>query len=200
VQQFIYLASQSPRRCEILRQIGVPHVQVDAAVIEVPRDNELPSYYVSRLSLEKALAGLATVNAKGLDKKPVLGADTIVVIDNQILEKPIDAAHSAAMLRQLAGRTHQVMTAVTLVDEYQSVTALSITDVVFRNMSDAEISLYWHTGEPRDKAGGYAIQGLGAVFVEQIKGSYSGVVGLPIEKVRELLVKFNFTWWQTLQP
>jgi septum formation protein len=197
VQHFIYLASQSPRRREILCQIGVPHVQVDAAVIEVPRHHELPSDYVSRLSLEKALAGLATVNAHGLDKKPVLGADTVVVIDHHILEKPTNAAHGAAMLRQLAGRTHQVMTAVTLADEYQSATALSITDVVFRNISDAEIDLYWHTGEPCDKAGGYAIQGLGAVFVEQIKGSYSGVVGLPIEKVRELLAKFNLTWWQT---
>ncbi|MES2674170.1 MAG: Maf family protein [Pseudomonadota bacterium] len=192
----IYLASQSPRRRELLLQIGVPHEVVSASVVEIPLSHESPSEYVQRLACEKAKAGLATVMARGLKVKPVLGADTIVVSEGKILEKPLDADHAAAILRQLAGATHQVITAVALAFEQELSVNLSITDVVFRPLSEAEISAYWLTGEPQDKAGGYAIQGLGAVFIQQIRGSYSGVVGLPIEQTVELLAQAGICWWQ----
>lgn len=192
----IYLASQSPRRRELLLQIGVPHEVVNASVVERPLSHESPTAYVQRLACEKARAGLATVMAQGLRVKPVLGADTIVVSEGKILEKPLDADHAAAILRQLAGATHQVITAVALAFEQELTVKLSITDVVFRPLSEAEISAYWLTGEPQDKAGGYAIQGLGAVFIQQIRGSYSGVVGLPIEQTVELLAQAGICWWQ----
>jgi len=200
----IYLASQSPRRRELLQQIGVAHAVIRADVIETPLEHESAIDYVQRLAREKALAGLITLRKQALAIKPVLGADTIVVSDGNILEKPRDAIHAAAMLRQLSGKTHQVMTAVALAigsttkstAESKVETRLSITDVTFRSLDDAEIAAYWHTGEPQDKAGGYAIQGLGAVFVEQIRGSFSNVVGLPIEKVVELFGEFDVSWWQ----
>lgn len=192
----LYLASKSPRRRELLQQIGVLHEVIDADVLEVPRTQESPSDYVQRLAREKAEAGYASVKRLQLDTKPVLGADTIVVINNEILEKPRDAAHAAIMLRKLAGATHQVMTAVAMVSEDKQAIKLSVTDVVFRALDQSEIAAYWHTGEPRDKAGGYGIQGLGAVFVQQIRGSYTGVVGLPIEQTLELLQEFSVPWWQ----
>lgn len=194
---FIYLASQSPRRRELLQQIGVRYEVINAEVTEVPRTQESPSDYVQRLAREKAEAGLASVNHRQLPARPVLGADTIVVIDNEILEKPRDAPHAAVMLRNLAGAGHQVMTAVAMATEDQCVVKLSVTDVVFRPLSEAEITAYWHTGEPCDKAGGYAIQGLGAVFVQQIRGSYTGVVGLPIEQTVALLDEFAVPYWQS---
>lgn len=192
----LYLASKSPRRRELLQQIGVTHEVVDADVVEIPRNQESPSDYVQRLAREKAEAGYASVKRLQLVAKPVLGADTIVVINNEILEKPRDAVHAANMLRTLAGATHQVMTAVAMVSEDQQAIKLSVTDVVFRALAGHEITAYWHTGEPRDKAGGYGIQGLGAVFVQQIRGSYTGVVGLPIEQTIELLQEFSVPWWQ----
>lgn len=192
----IYLASQSPRRRELLNQIGVPHAVIAAHVVEELHSHESASHYVQRLAREKAQAGLVAVAAQGLPEKPVLGADTIVVCNNIVLEKPRNAEHAASMLRQLAGSTHQVMTAVALVSKQQLGVKLAITDVVFRPLNEAEIAAYWHTGEPQDKAGGYAIQGLGAVFVQQIRGSYSAVVGLPIEQTVELLSQFNVAWWQ----
>lgn len=196
IEPSIYLASQSPRRRELLLQIGVPHQVINAPVVETPRSHELPSEYVQRLAGEKAKAGLVAVLAQGLEVKPVLGADTIVVSNGDILEKPRNADHAAAILRQLAGATHQVMTAVALTFEQQLMVKISITDVVFRPLGEAEISAYWLTGEPQDKAGGYAIQGLGAVFIQQIRGSYTGVVGLPIEQTVELLTQCNIRWWQ----
>lgn len=191
----LYLASQSPRRRELLTQIGVPHRVIRVDVDEVPQPNEQPSVYVQRLALEKARAGWRQVGVEGLAPLPVLGADTIVVCDDLILEKPRDQAQGAAMLRQLSGRSHQVMTAVALVNETQAAVKLSVTDVVFRSLDDAEITAYWHTQEPCDKAGGYAIQGLGAVFVASLSGSYSGVVGLPIEQTVSLLQQFAVPWW-----
>ncbi len=192
----LYLASQSPRRRELLQQIGVLHQVVGADVIEVPRTQESPSDYVQRLAREKAEAGLASVKRLALAPKPVLGADTIVVINNAILEKPQSAEHAADMLRKLAGATHQVMTAVAMVADDKCCIKLSVTDVVFRPLSEQEITTYWESGEPRDKAGGYAIQGLGAVFVQQIRGSYTGVVGLPIEQMVLLLDEFAVPYWQ----
>lgn len=192
----LYLASQSPRRRELLQQIGVSHEVVSAQVTEVPRTQESASDYVQRLAREKAEAGLATVKRSALVPKPVLGADTIVVINNEILEKPQSPEHAAEMLRKLAGTTHQVMTAVAMVADNKCGIKLSVTDVVFRALSEPEIAAYWASGEPCDKAGGYAIQGLGAVFVQEIRGSYTGVVGLPIEKTVLLLDEFAVPYWQ----
>jgi len=193
----IYLASKSPRRRELLQQIGVNHSVISADVPEVPRAKETPSDYVQRLAREKAEAGFAEVKRQCLPIKPVLGADTIVVVNDDILEKPQSAEHAAKMLRQLAGADHQVMTAVAMIVEEKCSVKLSVTDVVFRPLSEDEIAAYWNTGEPRDKAGGYAIQGLGAVFVKQIRGSYTGVVGLPIEQTVELLEEFAIPYWQS---
>lgn len=196
VKPFLYLASQSPRRRELLQQIGVSHQVVSANVEEIPLEHETAAEYVLRLAQAKALAGLANIQASGLTMAPVLGADTVVVCDDDILEKPRDQAHALAMLQRLSGRTHQVMTAVALASADKIAVELSVTDVVFRELDDVEISAYWHTGEPQDKAGGYGIQELGAVFVQQIRGSYTGVVGLPIEQTIILLKEFSLPWWQ----
>jgi septum formation protein len=193
----LYLASQSPRRRELLNQIGVRHAVVTVDVPEVRQPDELPGAYVQRLASAKASAGYAEVQRQGLPLRPVMGADTIVVCDQLILEKPGDATEAAAMLRLLAGRSHEVITAVAISDGERLEQALSITEVRFRWLDDAEITAYWHTGEPRDKAGGYGIQGFGAVFVEAINGSYSNVVGLPLEVGFQLLQKFNVPCWQT---
>ncbi len=192
----IYLASQSPRRRELLRQIGVSHQVIEVAVPEIPRYAEPPSAYVQRLALEKAQAGLAAVKEAKFTIKPLLGADTIVVIGDEILEKPRNQEHGALMLGKLSGTAHQVMTAVAMMDDKHCNVRLSVTDVIFRPLTDEEIFAYWRTGEPHDKAGGYAIQGLGAVFVQQLRGSYTGVVGLPIEETLPLLSEFNVAWWQ----
>ena len=192
----IYLASQSPRRRELLQQIGVSHEVVSAFVHEVPLENEPASLYVQRLAVEKAQAGFAVIKQHGMPLNPVMGADTIVVCDGLILEKPRDQDHFRQMLQFLAAKTHQVMTAVALVDQSKTQVLLSTTHVSFRPIDNAEIDAYWNTGEPRDKAGGYGIQGLGAVFVQRIEGSYSGVVGLPIEQTLVLLKEFGVSWWQ----
>lgn len=195
-QPGIYLASQSPRRRELLQQIGVSHQVIRVEVSEIPLSGEAPCDYVLRLAREKAAAGLAVARSQGLELKPVLGSDTIVVSEGCILEKPRDQLHAAAMLRQLSGGTHQVMTAVALAFDSGIYDKLSVTEVSFRPLDDAEIAAYWHTGEPQDKAGGYAIQGLGAVFVEKLHGSFSGVVGLPIEQLVALFRECGLAWWQ----
>lgn len=189
-KQMLLLASQSPRRKEILQQLGVNFRQIDINVEEVPELNEMPASYVTRLAEAKARAGLR-VNPHHV----VLGADTVVVCDDQILEKPQSQEHAKAMLRLLSGRTHEVLSAVCVVNATECFTELSITQVQFVALSDALIDRYWHTKEGIDKAGGYAIQGLAAAFVKSISGSYSGVVGLPIEKVVPLLAYFDIDIW-----
>ncbi|WP_039917480.1 Maf family protein [Cellvibrio mixtus] len=191
----LYLASQSPRRRELLQQIGVNHAVVRASVPEQPAIGEHALDYVQRLAREKAAAGFAELQRQQLPLAPVLGADTLGLINGVILEKPRDKAHARAILRQLSGRTHEVITAVALHGQLHQAQRLAITRVTFRDLSDAEIDAYWNTGEPQDKAGGYGIQGLGAVFVKEIHGSYSCVVGLPIEATCELLREFNVPWW-----
>lgn len=191
----LYLASQSPRRRELLNQIGVIHAIISAPVPEQPGSGEAPMAYVQRLAREKAAAGFAELQRLGLPLAPVLGADTIGLIDGDLLEKPRDRTHAADILRRLSGRSHEVITAVALHDQTRQAERLSVTKVSFRRLTDAEINAYWDTGEPRDKAGGYGIQGLGAVFVTGIQGSYSCVVGLPIEATCELLREFNVPWW-----
>ncbi len=194
----LYLASQSPRRRELLRQIGVRHAVIQASIPEQAAPGETAMDYVRRLAQEKAAAGYAQLIAQALPLAPVLGADTLGLLDGHILEKPLDKNHAQAMLRQLSGRTHQVITAVALYTAERQSLRISTTYVTFRELTDGEISAYWETGEPQDKAGSYAIQGLGAVFVKEIRGSYSGVVGLPIEATCELLREFAVPWWTPL--
>jgi septum formation protein len=191
----LYLASQSPRRRELLCQIGVRHQVVSAAIPELPQPHETALEYVQRLAREKAAAGYAQLLHQQFPLAPVLGADTLGLLDGQILEKPLNQDHAHQMLRQLSGRTHQVITAVALHSAAHQSLRVSVTEVTFRALSDAEIAAYWMTGEPQDKAGSYAIQGLGAVFVKEIRGSYSGVVGLPIEATCELLQEQGVPWW-----
>jgi septum formation protein len=177
----IHLASQSPRRRELLQQIGIRHAVLDVVVDETPLPREAPAEYVLRLALAKARAGHAL-----RPERPVLGADTAVVVDDAILGKPADRADAIAMLGRLAGREHRVLTAVALVGEREE-TRLSVSHVRFRPLAAGEAAAYWATGEPADKAGGYAVQGLGALFVESLSGSYSGVMGLPLFETGELL-------------
>jgi septum formation protein len=177
----IHLASQSPRRRDLLQQIGVRHAVLEVAVDETPLPREAPAEYVLRLALAKARAGHAL-----RPERPVLGADTAVVVDDSILGKPADRADAIAMLGRLGGREHRVLTAVALVGEREE-TRLSVSHVRFRPLAAGEAAAYWATGEPADKAGGYAVQGLGALFVESLSGSYSGVMGLPLFETGELL-------------
>ncbi|HEB57934.1 MAG TPA: septum formation inhibitor Maf [Gammaproteobacteria bacterium] len=180
----IYLASRSPRRRELLAQVGIRCEVVTVEVDETPRAGEAPADYALRLACEKAAAGWQAVGASGT--RPVLGADTVVVIDDAILGKPVDREAGLAMLARLSGREHRVLTAVALCrGETQS--RLSETRVFFRPLGEAECRVYWDSGEPADKAGGYGIQGRGAIFVTRIEGSYSGVVGLPLYETAELL-------------
>ncbi|MEM7250095.1 MAG: Maf family protein [Pseudomonadota bacterium] len=179
----LYLASQSPRRAQLLDQLGVAYQVVTAPIDESVAADEKPGGYVERMAREKALAGWDHVA-----KPPamVLGADTSVVVDEEILGKPANRRHALSLLAQLSGRTHQVMTGVALYDGALMRNVVSVTDVTFRAISREMAEAYWDTGEPADKAGGYAIQGRGAIFVTKIVGSYSGVVGLPLFEVAEL--------------
>ncbi|MBV7297968.1 Maf family protein [Enterovibrio paralichthyis] len=183
----LYLASASPRRKALLEQLSVPFEILRVDVEEQRQHHEEAADYVRRLSLDKARAGVA-VAAFDL---PVLGSDTIVVCDGHVLEKPVDLNASRDMLGMLSGRQHQVMTAVTLADRNHSLTTLVTTHVWFKPLDIAEIDAYWHSGEPCDKAGSYAIQGLGGRFVTRIDGSYHAVVGLPLYETDALLKEFK---------
>jgi len=188
----LYLASQSPRRRELLDQIGVLHKVVSIDVEECAAPDEPPLAYVCRLAADKAAAGVA----QAADNLAVLGSDTVVVCDGLLLEKPENREHAVAMLQQLSGRRHQVITAVCVANTARSETIYSLTEVEFREISVAEAESYWKSGEPADKAGGYAIQGLGAVFVKNMSGSYTGVVGLPLYETQLLLNRFSVPMWQ----
>ena len=187
MSESIYLASQSPRRRELLTQIDIPFELLNADIDESPLDNEAAGDYVKRLAIEKAKAGQLTA----IEDKPVLGADTIVVLDKQLLGKPRNKEHAISMLLALAGRQHQVMTAVALVQGDAIVSEVVTTTVTFRSISEQEALNYWDSNEPKDKAGGYGIQGLGAQFVEKIDGCYFAVVGLPLMKTQQLLSKLS---------
>lgn len=209
----LILASASPRRSELLEQIGVRFTILATDIDESRLENESPSDYVSRLALEKSRAGYSrqtrTVKSAegkggegkgGEDKLPSLGADTIVVCDQQIFGKPKDQAHAAAMLMALSGKVHTVMSAVAVSQGPCSSSRLTKTLVRFRTISQSECLTYWQTGEPEGKAGGYAIQGRGAVFVDHIEGSYSGVVGLPLSETAEILGEFDIPLWTAESP
>jgi septum formation protein len=191
----IYLASQSPRRQELLAQLGVRFETIDASVHEQLQAGESPEQYVSRVAREKAGAGLFKLG--GQAQAIVLGADTDVVIDGDVLGKPEDAGQAAALLRRLSGRTHQVHTAVWLVSAGRESSAAVSTDVRFAELSDSEIADYIATGEPFGKAGAYAIQGRAAAFIAGISGSYSGVMGLPLHETSVLLRNFGVPLWSS---
>jgi len=184
-QCLIYLASASPRRSELLRQIGVEFSLLSVEVDESPNAGEKPAPYVLRLASEKARRGCESL--QGRPEACVLAADTAVVLGERILGKPRDREHAMAMLDSLSGREHEVMTAVAMCRGRLVETRLSSSRVTFRAISAEERIAYWSSGEPRDKAGGYAIQGLGALFVEDLRGSFSGVVGLPLFETAQLL-------------
>lgn len=190
--QALYLASGSPRRRELLQQIGVPFTVISAAIDETPLPDEAPRAYVERLALAKARAGAVQAGGPGV----VLGADTAVVLHGRILGKPVDEADALATLAAMSGQEHQVLTSVALVDGARSQVLSVSSRVRFRLISAVEAKAYWASGEPLDKAGGYAIQGLGAVFVESLQGSYSAVVGLPLCETAQLLGDFGIPCWQ----
>jgi septum formation protein len=190
---FVYLASGSPRRRELLAQIGVPFQVLTVTVDEAHLPGELPDAYVLRLARQKADAGWRARPA--LSASPVLAADTTVVLDGKILAKPTDRRDGERMLRELGGRTHEVLTAVAVATTPGLSSRTSRSEVTFRAISAAEARDYWATSEPLDKAGGYAIQGGAAVFVADLKGSYSGVMGLPLFETAELLEQAGVPHW-----
>lgn len=197
----IYLASRSPRRRELLRQIGV-HFDVltfrglergaDADVDETPFYGEDPERYVERVALTKAEAAVRRQYWRGLLRRPVLSADTTIDLDGAIVGKPADVDDAFAILRRLSGRAHRVLTAVAMSDGSRTRASLNISEVRFRELSDDEIRRYVATGEPMDKAGAYAIQGRAAMFIEEIRGSYSGIMGLPLFETAQLLEAFGY--------
>ena len=194
---FLCLASASPRRRELLAQIGVPHIVHPADLDESHREGESPADYVERLARAKAEAVWRQRRAAGDPTLTVLGADTTVTIDGRVLGKPVDEAALLAMFARLSGREHEVWSAVALVTAAGVASNRSCTRVRFRIVEPDEVRRYWATGEPADKAGGYAIQGYGAVFVEGIAGSYSGVVGLPLAETARLLVAAGLDVWHS---
>lgn len=196
----LHLASGSPRRRELLTQIGVKFTTLSADIDETPRVDETPTAYVERLARGKADAGLLSLaNDPAYSSACVLGADTAVVLDGKILGKPVDEADALAMLTALSDREHEVLTAVAVVDEQRCETRTVSSRVKFRAIAPEEAHAYWVSGEPQDKAGSYAIQGLAAVFVESLTGSYSAVVGLPLCETAEILQRFGIPCWQCLE-
>lgn len=183
----IYLASRSPRRAELLRQVGVVFEIIELDMDESVEPGEQAADYVRRVAEEKAWAGIG-VRERDL---PILGADTAVVVDGDILGKPSGREEALGMLARLSGRTHRVLSSVAVADGDTCHVALNETRVTFRSLAPAEAAAYWATGEPADKAGAYGIQGMGAIFVERIEGSYSGVVGLPLFETARILERYG---------
>ncbi|MBB3231535.1 Maf family protein [Halomonas stenophila] len=190
----ICLASASPRRRELLGSIDVPVEVRPVDLDETPLPGEAVEAYVLRLAEDKARAGAA------LGPLPTLGADTAVVCDGTILGKPRDREHAAAMLRALSGRRHEVLTAVAVTGPAGLLSTRVVTRVTMREIAEEEIAAYWATGEPADKAGGYAIQGRGAVFVARLEGSHSAVVGLPLFETAALLSRQGVPLWNRSRP
>jgi len=185
----LYLASKSPRRRELLARLGTAFEVLDVDIAEQRQPGEQPEQYVRRVAREKAGAGLLQV--VGTRHAMVLGADTEVILDDEVFGKPADADDAAAMLRRLAGRTHRVVSAVSLVSPAREAQAVSVSEVTFAAINDAQIAAYVATGECFGKAGAYAIQGGAERFVRHLSGSYSGVMGLPLHETAGLLRQFG---------
>jgi septum formation protein len=189
----IYLASRSPRRQELLGQIGVKFEVMELDVDEAVLDGESPRAYVERLARAKAEAGWRRLERNNLPRAPVLGADTTVAVDGRILGKPAGRREAVAMLAVLSGRLHEVLTALAVKSGSRLESAVSISDVRFKALSEEEIARYIATGEWEDKAGAYGIQGHAARFVAELRGSFSGVVGLPLFETAQLLDRIGNT-------
>lgn len=195
----LYLASRSPRRQELLRQIGVSFELLrlreasgrQRDVVEIAHDGEPPLHYIERIARTKAAVGAEHMRRRGLTPRPVLGADTEVVLDGIIFGKPRDAADAARMLTRLSGRTHHVTSAVAVSHEGEVIAEIATSAVSFRELAPDEIDRYVATGEPADKAGAYAIQGRAAAFVTRLEGSYTGVMGLPLYETAGLLARIG---------
>ena len=185
----IYLASASPRRQDLLRQLGVEFDVMPSNIHEVREAGESPEQYVARVAGDKARRVAQLIKERGLPSHPVLGADTEVVLDGEILGKPENAAHGMELLRRLSGCTHEVLSAVCVWHREQEFSALNTSRVTFRPLTPMEIEQYWNTGEPVGKAGAYAIQGRAAAFIARLEGSYSGVMGLPLCELDGILRK-----------
>lgn len=183
----LYLASTSPRRQSLLKQVGYTFETLTIAIDEMSHEDEKADAFVSRMALEKARAGWQ--HTQRTSQVPVLGSDTVVVVDDKILGKPRDREHAISMLELLSGRCHQVLSAVAIKQEDDESVMVSVSEVCFRHISRTEIEAYWLTGEPEGKAGAYAIQGRAALFIRQLQGSYSSVMGLPLYETAELLTK-----------
>ena len=189
--QSIYLASASPRRSALLRQIFVPHQILIPNVDESRQPGESPADYVVRLA--RAKAQRIWERLKPDERKPVLAADTTVALGDEIFGKPVDRADGVAMLQRLSGRIHQVFTAVAVCHAEGLQSALSVSEVTFRALTLADCQAYWNSGEPQDKAGGYAVQGLAAAFITRLSGSFSGVMGLPLAETTQLLAPLGWS-------
>ncbi|MBL8198402.1 MAG: septum formation inhibitor Maf [Chromatiales bacterium] len=185
---FVYLASGSPRRRELLAQLGIACEVLRVAVDETPRPGEKADDLVCRLAAAKARAGMELPRVR---PAPVVAADTAVALGAELFGKPVDEADAVRMLTRLGGRTHEVWTAVAIAEAGRERVELSRSEVSFRAIDAREAAAYWRTGEPVDKAGGYGIQGLGAIFISALKGSYSGVMGLPLFETARLLESFS---------
>lgn len=183
----IILASASPRRAELLDQLGVKYIVQVADIDESKHENETPEALVKRLAIEKSQA----IAIKSAHNKPVLGADTLGVLNDELLVKPKDYEHALHMLSSMSGNWHDILSAVAISYNGQTQVRINKNKVLFRQLSLAEIEDYWQTGEPQDKAGAYAVQGLAAAFIERIEGSYSGIMGLPLFETAELLEKIK---------
>ena len=190
---FIYLASQSPRRSQLLDQLGIPHrllladASEDAEALETVRAGEAPARYVARVTVLKLEAAAQRRQVRGLPAAPILCADTTVALGRRILGKPADARQACEMLQALSGQTHRVLTAVAVASGAQRSQALSVSQVRFAHLSAADITQYVASGEPMGKAGAYGIQGLAAAFISRISGSYTGIMGLPLFETAQLL-------------
>lgn len=199
LQPRIYLASQSPRRRELLKQIGVNFEVIllrqdhrrKIDIDETPHEGELPEVYVERISREKAIVGWQSLRSRSMPSFPVLAADTTVALDGKIFGKPENAEHAVAMLQQLSGREHHVHSAVAVAMNEQIEVTISTSTVRFAKLDEDRIRRYLLTGEYIDKAGGYAIQGQAGAFIEHLSGSYSGVMGLPLFETVQLLQRFD---------
>jgi len=189
----IYLASSSPRRQELLRQIGLEFQVIVSNIDEVRQPHEQPDVYVRRVASEKAAAVALQVEKHGLESHPVLGADTEVVIDGEVLGKPRDRRHARQMLARLQGRRHSVLSAICLYTPEGSESAVSESRVTLGELTASQIDNYVASGEADDKAGGYAIQGRAAIFVQCLEGSYSGVMGLPLFELNRVLLRVGIS-------
>jgi len=191
----LYLASRSPRRRELLKQIGVPFEVIVPEVDESRRQGESPRDYVVRVCRDKADAGWRYLKVRKLPPYPVLTADTTVVLGDEIIGKPAGREDAQHILQRLSGNTHQVLTAVSLICQERHETRLSVTEVEFVTLTEQDIRRYIASGESGDKAGAYGIQGKAAMFVSRLSGSYSGVMGLPLFETSQLLAAFGLTDW-----